>query len=110
MSIEPPLKVHHKPTDDLRGEEAIAQSRDNSRFQLLNGDRAVGTRLAGGGLAAPAWPGADEILTTDPALHQTTQQMLRPLGACQRVTSGTELSVARSASFNLSFFDPVHSF
>ena len=33
--------------------------------------------------------------------------MLRTLGACQRVASGTELLVARSASLNLSLFDPV---
>jgi len=48
VGIELPLKAHHKPTDDLRGEDAIAQPRESSRFQLLNCDQAAAARLAGG--------------------------------------------------------------
>lgn len=44
VSIGLPQKVHHKPTDDLRGEEAMAQPRESSRFQLLNGDQATAAR------------------------------------------------------------------
>nr|WP_246027540.1 hypothetical protein [Novosphingobium umbonatum] len=107
LGIKLLLEMPCKAGDNLRRQQAVLQSAQRALLQLFARDRGIVASAPLAAFTAPPATGAYKVFSASAANHETTEQVLRTLGAGQRVTGLVKLPVPDLASFCLLAFDAV---